>query len=134
MRILFTLAVLSLALGCSTPRTNTTTNAPTEVATPAPAPTFAGDWEVTVEDTPAGTVNGTLSLMEDNGEWSGTFASGGSTIDMETVRRTDDGLMVQFYSSEYQTDVTINLRGEPGDEMLEGDTLGMYTTTARRKM
>lgn len=106
-----------------------------ETMTPeTPQETYAGDYDVTVSDTPGGTVTGSLMLMEGGGELSGNFVSGGSTMELKSVSKTDDGLRISFYSTEYQTDVTMNLKGAPGADVLSGMTLGSYATVAKRKM
>lgn len=127
--MLRTLLLLSAALlftvGCSTP---------TVTASPAsPPPSYAGLYDLTVQNTPGGTVTGTLTLLEDEEGLSGTLSASGATTDLRTVTQTEDGITITFYSREYQTDVTMRLTGAPGAATLEGRTLGEYPTTAVRK-
>ena len=124
-----TLLLLSAALlftvGCSTPTAST--------SPASPPPSYAGIYDLTVQNTPAGTITGTLTLMEDEDGLSGTLSGDGNTTDLRTITQTEEGITITFYSSEYQTDVTMRLTGAPGAATLEGRTLGEYPTTAVRK-
>lgn len=132
------LILLLFAFGCSTPAETagtSSTMAPATAAEPAAtAQTYAGDWDVKVSDTPSGTVTGMLSLVENAEGLSGEFTAGGQTTKLRSVAKTDDGLVIQFYSSEYQTDIDIRLKGEADAPTLTGSTLGTYATVATRKM
>ncbi len=134
---LLILGVLLVALTACTPRSATTPASPnvspTATTPVTPQATYAGTYEVTVRDTPAGTVSGTLTLTEANGKMTGSFVAGGNTTELRSVSTTEDGLRVSFYSSEYQTDVDMDLKGAPGAEELSGMTLGSYATVAIRK-
>lgn len=132
MRYLLIFAFLLILIACSTPQSTATTPETTAPAA-APSETYAGMWDVTVSDTPMGTVNGELSLQEGANGLEGSFTAGGQSTDLRSVGRTDDGLLIMFYSSEYQTDVDIRLKGEPGDDTLEGTALRTYKTVATRK-
>lgn len=133
MRYLIFAALLLVALGCSTPQATATS--PTATA-PAAAPdkTYADVWEVTVSNTPMGTVNGEMTLEEGPDGMTGSFTAGGKSTELRNVERTDEGLLIEFYSSEYQTDVDIRLSGAPDADTLEGTSLNSYKTVATRKM
>lgn len=132
MRLLTVFCCLLLAVACSTPTVATPPPAETPVATPAL--TYAGDWDVTVMDTPAGTVKGTMSLADGTDGLEGSFNVGGTDVDLKSVERTADGLLVTFYSTEYGMDIDIRLKGEPSASELTGTALGSYMTVATRKM
>ena len=128
--------LLLAGMACSTPQAATP-----EVAAPAPppatspAPSYAGDYDLKVMDTPAGTVSGTLSLSEGDGdELSGTITVNGNAVDLREVNRTDDGITLKFYSSDYQMDIDMRLKGAPGANELSGTALNSYMTVATRKM
>ena len=132
MRIFSFLCCLLLAAACSTP---TVATPPATETTAADAlPTYAGDWEVTVMDTPAGTVKGAMTLTEEAEGLDGTFEVGGNDVDLKSVERTSDGLLITFYSSEYNMDIDLRLKGSPADEQLTGTALGTYMAVATRKM
>lgn len=122
---------LLLVVSCSTPASTATASASTA---PAAAPkSYAGEWAVKVSDTPAGTVAGVMTLAEGEDGLTGSFNAGGNSTELRSVERTDDGLLIKFYSMEYQTDVDLRLQGMPGDDTLEGMALGSYKTVATRK-
>ena len=131
-RLLILSFVFALA-SCGTPKV--TAPSPTVTApAPAAAASYAGQWTVTVNDTPAGTVTGQMTLTETADGLSGSFTAGGATTDLRSVTRTDDGLTITFYSSEYQTDVDLKLKGTPDADTLTGQALGTYSVTAAREM
>ena len=130
--LIFSLSILC-AVGCSTPNTATSTSSAETTGVSESAATYAGEWDVTVSDTPAGTVTGTIMLMEGEDGLTGKFSSGGSETDLRSVRATEEGLSITFYSSQYQTDVDMKLTGQPTDDTLTGTTLGSYRTEAVRK-
>ena len=132
MRLLSFACCLLLAAACSTP--TVATPPATEAPAPAAALSFAGDWDVTVMDTPAGTVKGAMTLTDGADGLDGTFTVGGNNVDLKSVERTSDGLLVTFYSSEYNMDIDIRLKGSPADEQLTGTALGTYMAVATRKM
>ncbi|THH35006.1 hypothetical protein [Neolewinella litorea] len=124
--------LLLAAAACTSPQaTSTTAPPPAEVTTPAAS--YAGEWQVTVKDTPAGTVTGTMILEGDPGSLSGKFVSNGRETQLRSVEETADGLKIEFYSSEYQTDVDFALRGEASAEELTGMALSTYGVVATRK-
>jgi hypothetical protein len=131
-----TLLFLSLlfTVACSTTRSSSTgTESSPTTSAPAPAPSYAGDWDITIKDTPAGTFTGVLSIAESADGLTGTLNTGGDSIDLSTVKRTEDGVMVEFYSPDYQMDIDIRLKGDPDAPSLTGTTLGDYMTVATRK-
>lgn len=139
MRLLVFGFTVALLAACSSPKPAAdNTQTATEVTTTAPAATsaetYAGEWTVTVRDTPAGTVTGTMVLEEGAEGLTGKFVSNGRETALRTVTSTDTGLKVEFYSSEYQTDVNFDLRGEAGADELTGTALGSYGVVATRKM
>ncbi|MGB3800427.1 MAG: hypothetical protein WA952_11495 [Lewinella sp.] len=125
-----------LMAACSTPRTTTSNAETTAVTTTAPevADSYAGEWDIAVMDTPGGTVKGVLTLTDAGEELSGTINVNGSDVDLSSVERTDDGLMIEFYSPEYQTSVDVKLKGAPSANELTGTALNTYMTVATRKM
>jgi hypothetical protein len=132
-RLTFALLTV-LAIGCSTPTATSPSGSDSPTApAPAPAASYAGDWDLTIRNTPVGTFTGVLSITETDDGLSGTLTSSGQTIDMRSVEQTDDGMRVEFYSTDYQMDIDIRLTGDPGDVSLTGTTLGDYTTVATRK-
>ncbi|WP_116106383.1 hypothetical protein [Lewinella sp. IMCC34191] len=133
MRYLPILFCCLLTAACSTPRT--ATSPPEEMVEPDLGnTTYAGDWDITVMDTPGGTVKGVLSLTGSGDELDGTINVNGSSVDLSSVERTDDGLMIEFYSTEYQTTVDLKLKGQPSADELTGTALNTYMTVATRKM
>ena len=86
-----------------------------------------------MQNTPGGTVTGTMTLSETDDGLTGSFSAGGSETELRTVTATEDGLRLSFYSSEYQTDVDMRLNGAPDSTTLEGSTMGQFATTATRK-
>ena len=133
----FCLSLLLFA-GCAPRAAATPQDAPDampEAMAPAsPQGSYAGEYDITVSDTPAGTVSGTLMLMQEGDDMSGSFMSGGNTTELKSVTKTADGVRISFYSTEYQTDVDMNLKGAPGADELSGMTLGSYKTVAKRKL
>lgn len=132
MRYLIFIALLSL--GCSTTKTTATdsTNA-APAAPPTKEASYAGDWEMTVSNTPAGTVTGMMTITETADGLAGTYTVDGQAIELRRVARTKEGIAIDFYSSEYQMDVDVRLAGQADSDTLEGVTLGSYDTIARRK-
>ncbi|MBB4081039.1 hypothetical protein GGR28_003680 [Lewinella aquimaris] len=135
MRYAYIFLALLLVAGCSTPAAVSGTTAPAanSPAPAAPQATYAGEWEVTVSDTPGGTVTGLLSLEEGAEGMTGSFVSGGTTTQLSSVEPSEDGLRIEFYSSEYQTDVYMQFEGGPEATTLSGKTLSTYDTRATRK-
>lgn len=129
MRYLFpALLVLLLASCGSAPKPAA---AETEMSTPAAS--YAGDWTVTVEDTPMGTTTGTMKLTETDGKLTGVFVMGdGKSLPLKSVTPTDDGLTTSFYFPQYDVDVDVKLKGKPTDAVLMGRAMGQFDTTAKR--
>lgn len=96
------------------------------------APSFVGDWEVVVKNTPLGTIPGTLSINTAEDGFTGTFNSQGSSFRLKSVTATDAGLQVMFYFPDQDMDVDMDLRGTPTENTLTGQTLGQFMTTATR--
>lgn len=128
--LLFCLA-LTLTVGCSTPAASGTATS-TDLSPAAPPSSYAGTWDLSVQNTPAGNITGTLTLTETADGLSGTLSAGGTTTELGSVTQTDTGLSISFYSTDYQTDVTMRLDGAADADTLEGRTLGEYPTTATR--
>ncbi|WP_116126857.1 hypothetical protein [Lewinella sp. IMCC34183] len=134
MRYLIILLALACASAC-TPTRDASAAATTTPATTTPdAPSYAGEWDVTVSDTPAGTVRGTLVLSEGDDGLEGVFVVEDAETKLRSVSATDAGLKLSFYSSQYNTDVNMDLKGAPSEQNLIGTTLGSFRTTAVRKM
>lgn len=121
-----------MVAACATPRTAPVPETPAAPATAQAS--YAGDWDLTVMDTPAGTVKGILTLTETADDaLGGTINVNGSDVNLRSVERTADGLLITFYSSDYQTDIDFRLKGEPSADELTGTALNTYMTVATRK-
>lgn len=108
--------------------------AKTEMTESAAVPSYAGVWLVTVENTPLGTVTGELKLEDISGSLKGVFVTpDGKSLPLQSVSTTEDGLTTGFYYPDYDVDVDVQLTGKPTAEMLIGQSLGEYRTTAKRK-
>lgn len=133
MRLLVPFLLAAALAACSSTRQTAATTPPPAEAT-APAKTFVDAWDVTIAETPMGTVEGVLTLTEgDDGTLGGTLVSQGATIDLKTAERTDDGVLVTFYYPEAGGDVPIRLTGDADADALTGVTMGQFMTTARRQ-
>ncbi len=126
--------LLTLSLAC-TPKAagpgSTRTNPPVSVT---PAKSFVDSWNVTMSDTPLGTVNGVLTVRDTGGKLGGTFVAEGQTYTLTKAAATDAGMTATFYYPEAQTNVDIVLKGAPTADELTGTTMGDFKTVARRKM
>lgn len=105
-----------------------------EMPEAAAAPSYAGIWLVTVENTPLGTVTGELKLEDIAGSLKGVFVTPeGKSLPLQSIDVTADGMTTAFYYPDYDIDVDVQLTGKPNAEMLIGQSLGEYKTTAKRK-
>lgn len=118
MRILLCFLVLSIASCASAPK----------MASPA----YAGSWNVTVLNTPLGTVEGELVLTGTDDNLSGQFVTPGATYPLKKALKTEKGLSLAFFFPDQGIDVNMELEGGPAAESLLGTTLGEYRTTAIR--
>ena len=98
----------------------------------AAPPSFAGNWEVVINNTPLGTIPGTLTIDQAEDGLIGAFNSQGATYPLKSVTATETGLQVSFYFPDQDLNVDMDLRGAPTDNALMGQTLGEYRTTAAR--
>jgi len=97
------------------------------------APSYAGTWSVTVEDTPLGTQTGKMILEDKDGGLKGTYITpDGKSLPLRGIKTTAEGISASFYMAEYDIDVDIVLKGKPTDDVLVGQSLGEYNTTAKR--
>ena len=129
---LFAILVTLMMASCSTSKPAVTATA-TEVAATSTSGSYAGDWMVTVEDTPLGTTTGTMKLTESAGELSGVFVTdAGSILKLKKITTTDSGMSTSFYFPDYDVDVDVQLKGKPTDAMLIGQSMGQFRTTAKR--
>ncbi|WP_020570961.1 hypothetical protein [Neolewinella persica] len=97
------------------------------------APSFAGTWSVTVEDTPLGTTTGKMILEEEDNGLKGTFVTAdGKSLPLQNIKTTESGITTSFYFADYDVDVDVNLKGKPTDAILVGTSMGEYSTTAKR--
>ena len=89
------LSCLALAtLPSCTPKSG---GAVAKTAPAAPAKTYADAWDITVSETPLGTVTGVLTLTEADGALAGSLRTGGQTYRMKRVARTDEGVTATFF-------------------------------------
>lgn len=137
MRNLLYLLPLALVLtlaSCNTAARATTAKADmAEKEMAAKAPSYAGAWSVTVEDTPLGTVTGKLMLEEGENGLKGNFITpDGKSLPLRKTTTTADGMSTSFYFPDYDVDVDVNLKGKPTDAMLVGQSMGQFNTTAKR--
>lgn len=109
----------------------TTTEAPAEAA--APAKDYADAWDLTVSETPLGTVTGVLTITEADGALGGSLRTQGVTYDMKRVVRTDDGITASFFFPDAGADVDIVLEGPADADVLNGQTMGDFLTVAKRQ-
>jgi hypothetical protein len=134
------LYLLPLALVLTLASCNTAAKATAAKADMAPkkemaekAPSYAGSWSVTVEDTPLGTTTGKMILEEVADGLKGTFVTAdGKSLPLQNTKTTEGGMTTSFYFADYDVDVDINLKGKPTDAVLVGTSMGEYTTTAKR--
>ncbi|MFT5999319.1 MAG: hypothetical protein ACI81P_001777 [Neolewinella sp.] len=133
------LFLLPLALVLTLASCNTAAKAATAKAEMAEkemaekAPSYAGAWSVTVEDTPLGTTTGKMMLEEGDAGLKGTYVtSDGKSLPLRSIKATAEGISASFYLPEYDIDVDIVLKGKPTDAILVGTSLGEYSTTAKR--
>lgn len=133
---LFTLALVFSLSSCNTTKTAAAAKAPEAEMTKAPmAPSYAGTWDITVEDTPLGTQTGTMVLTDTDGVLTGTFKMDqGGTMKLKTINTTDSGMSSSFYFPDYDIDVDFQLSGKASADMLIGQSMGQYKMTAKRKM
>lgn len=97
------------------------------------APTFAGTWSVTVEDTPLGTQTGKMILEDKDGGLKGTYVTAdGKSIPLRGIKTSAEGITASFYMADYDVDVDVVLKGKPTDAVLMGTSMGQYSTTAKR--
>ena len=99
----------------------------------APAKSYADAWDITVSDTPLGTVTGVLTLTETDGALGGSLRTGGQTYAMKRVVRTDDGVTATFFFPDAGADVDITLAGAQDADVLSGRTMGDFLTVAKRQ-
>jgi len=97
------------------------------------APSYAGTWSVTVEDTPLGTQTGKMILEEGESGLKGTYISpDGQKLPLKNIKTTAEGMSASFYMPDYDIDVDVSLKGKPTDAVLMGMSMGQYSTTAKR--
>lgn len=97
------------------------------------APSYAGTWSVTVEDTPLGTQTGKMVLEDKEDGLKGTYVTpDGKSIPLRGIKTSAEGISASFYMADYDVDVDVVLKGKPTDAVLMGMSMGQYTTTAKR--
>jgi len=136
MRLLLsflTFALLLSVAACNTAKTATAKSDAMEKEAKKMAPSYAGTWAVTVEDTPLGTTTGTMKIREEDGKLKGSFMTAdGNSFRLKGITTTADGMETSFYFPDYDIDVDVVLKGKPADTMLIGQSMGQYRTTAKR--
>lgn len=131
----FPLLSLLLVLTACTPKATTgPASAKTDTsASRTPAKSFVDRWDVTMNDTPLGTVSGVLTITDTAGKLGGTFVTERQTYTLTKTAVGDDGMTATFYYPDAQTNVDIVLKGAPTADELTGTTMGDFKTVARRK-
>ncbi len=131
----FALLFSLLTLFACTPKATGPASAKTDTsASMTPAKSFVDAWDVTMSDTPLGTVSGLLTVEETAGKLGGTFVAQGQTYTLTKAAVSDDGMTATFYYPDAQANVDIVLKGVSTADMLTGTTMGDFKTTAKRKM
>jgi len=102
--------------------------------TPVTTKSYLGSWDVTVENTPLGTVQGVLMIEEGENGLTGKYVSQGREFPLKSVSTDTDELNTLFYFSDYGVDVPFKLKGAPTSDTLIGTASGEYRVTAARKM
>ncbi len=136
MKILALLLSLLSVFAC-TPKAAGPASAKTDTSVTSmpstPAKSFVDAWDVTMSDTPLGTVKGVLTITDTGGKLGGSFVAQGQTYTITKAAATASGMTASFYYPEAQANVDVVLKGSPTADELTGTTMGDFKTVARRK-
>lgn len=92
---------------------------------------FVGDWQVTIQDTPMGTISVLLTLERVDGKLVGKFvdAATSSTTTMSQVTEAETGLTLYFFAE--GMDLYLTLKPE-GEENVTGSLMDSFIVSGTR--
>ena len=92
---------------------------------------FVGQWDVTVKDTPNGTVNVRLSLERVDGKLMGKFvdAASGKETSISQINEQEKTITLYFFAEGYDLYLTLN---QAGEDSLSGSLADSFTVTGQR--
>lgn len=91
---------------------------------------LVGTWDVTVQDTPQGTVNVHLTIEKENGQMKAKFNQVGSDqFTNATVNEQENGIMLYFYAEGYDLYMTIR---PDGDDAVSGYLVDQFPVKGKR--
>jgi hypothetical protein len=92
---------------------------------------FVGNWEVTVQDTPNGTVKVLLSLERVDGKLKGKFTdpSTGSETTMSQITEQENSITLYFFAEGYDLYLTIK---PDGADKVSGTLADSFTVSGQR--
>ena len=95
---------------------------------------YVGAWDVTISDTPAGTITAELTIDKKDGAYSGFFISDGNKMNLDNISVEGGKLSTNFYSAQYGVDVSIATELEEGDTRFSGWVMNDFKITGTRKV
>lgn len=92
---------------------------------------FVGQWEVTVQDTPNGTVNVLLTLERVDGKLKGKFTDSttGRETSMSQITEQENSITLYFFAEGY--DLYLTMRPE-GEDKVSGTLADSFTVLGQR--
>ena len=93
---------------------------------------FVGDWEVTIKDTPMGTISVVLTLERgEDGKLVGKFvdAANSTSTPMTQITEAEGSITLYFFAE--GMDLYLNLKPE-GDENVTGSLMDSFTIEGKR--
>jgi hypothetical protein len=92
---------------------------------------FVGQWDVTVKDTPNGTVNVRLSLERVDGKLMGKFvdAASGRETSITQINEQEKTITLYFFAEGYDLYLTLN---QAGEDSLSGSLADSFSVTGQR--
>lgn len=91
---------------------------------------LVGTWDVTVQDTPQGTVNVHLTIEKEDGKMKAKFNQVGSDqFTNATVNEQENGIMLYFYAEGYDLYMTIR---PDGDDAVSGYLVDQFPVKGKR--
>ncbi|PRY88625.1 hypothetical protein [Mongoliibacter ruber] len=89
-----------------------------------------GTWEVTVQDTPQGTVNVHLTIEKEDGKMKAKFKQVGSDQETSTtVSEQDNGITLYFFAEGYDLYMTVK---PDGDDAVSGYLVDQFPVMGKR--